>query len=310
MNQIMKSIRVFAASFAVLVPFGNLAATDIVNTTIEFRQIQGYHPDTGTEGTFVTPAWSRIDEIRFDFVSGDPLFNSGQGPNGGETGVEIGVVSEDGAGVRTGISSVSVEHQTVVLFPNPTDPYQTFERVAGLLMDGELTVSLGAFECFPTHCLPLMLMEPSELTLTVTGMLAAVDVAVDVKPGSCPNPVNLRGRGVVPVAVLGTAELDVREIDPTSIRLQGIPALRSGFEDVGLPFEPFRGKQDPEDCSDLDGDGWEDLTLKFDKQVLAEALGDPPAGTEVVLQLTGSLYDGMPIAGEDVIVVRGRKDRR
>ena len=62
----------FAACLVVLIPFGNPAAADSFSTTIEFPQIQGYHPDTGTEGRFLTPAWSRIDEIRFDFFSEDP----------------------------------------------------------------------------------------------------------------------------------------------------------------------------------------------------------------------------------------------
>jgi hypothetical protein len=44
----------------------------------------------------------------------------------------------------------------------------------------------------------------------------AVEVAFDLKPGACPSQVNLRSRGVTPAAILGTAELDVRAIDPGS----------------------------------------------------------------------------------------------
>lgn len=43
-------------------------------------------------------------------------------------------------------------------------------------------------------------------------------VPIDIKPQSCPNPINVKSRGVLPVAILGTAEFDVTTIDPASIR--------------------------------------------------------------------------------------------
>jgi hypothetical protein len=57
-----------------------------------------------------------------------------------------------------------------------------------------------------------------------------VPVAVDVKPTSCPNPLNLTSNGLVPVAILGTADLDVTTIDPASIRLHGLAPVRSARE--------------------------------------------------------------------------------
>ncbi|UCF66491.1 MAG: hypothetical protein JSV80_11920 [Acidobacteriota bacterium] len=63
----------------------------------------------------------------------------------------------------------------------------------------------------------------------MTIRLVPVEVADDVKPGSCPNPVNVTSRGTLPVAILGTADLDVTTIDPDSIRLAGVPALSSSF---------------------------------------------------------------------------------
>jgi len=60
-------------------------------------------------------------------------------------------------------------------------------------------------------------------------------VAVDIKPQSCPNPLNKKGRGVLPVAILGFCGLDVADIDAASIKLNGVPALRSALEDVAGP---------------------------------------------------------------------------
>ncbi|MHC4648611.1 MAG: hypothetical protein ACYTBJ_24405, partial [Planctomycetota bacterium] len=46
----------------------------------------------------------------------------------------------------------------------------------------------------------------------ITYDVTPVQVAVDIKPGSCPNPLNLASRGVLPVAVLGSEDFDVSSI--------------------------------------------------------------------------------------------------
>lgn len=130
-------------------------------------------------------------------------------------------------------------------------------------------------------------------------------VPVDFKPGSCPNPLNLKSKGVLPVAILGTGTLDVMNIDPASIRLNGVPALRSSMEDTGSPFTPYVGKLDCSmDCNDAGPDGIMDLMLKFDTEAVVATLGGPADGSCAVLHLTGTFIEsfdsGGPIAGEDV----------
>ena len=133
-----------------------------------------------------------------------------------------------------------------------------------------------------------------------------VEVALDIKPGSCPNPINVTSHGVVPAAILGSGDLDVTTIDPASIRLAGVAPLRSGYEDVGTPFDPMVGKSDCTlDCGDYGSDGYMDLTVKFDTEELAAAIG---GGDEcVVVPLTGyflEAYGGGPIVGEDVVIIK------
>jgi hypothetical protein len=134
----------------------------------------------------------------------------------------------------------------------------------------------------------------------------AVKVAVDIKPGGCPNPVNVKSKGVLPVAILGTADYDITTIDPTSIRLAGVEPLRSGYEDVATPVS------DANDCNcTTDGpDGFLDLTLKFETQRIVEAIGDVNNGDVLTLALTGVLFDPIPfetpIEGADCILIRGR----
>lgn len=132
-----------------------------------------------------------------------------------------------------------------------------------------------------------------------------IEVAIDIKPGSCPNPLNLKSRGVVPAAVLGTEDLDVNTIDIVSLRLEGVTPVRSHFEDVGAPVTD--GNEC--DCTAEGPDGYTDLNLKFETQQIVEALlseYDELAKNEmVVLTLTGTLHDGTPIEGTDCVIIKG-----
>ena len=133
-------------------------------------------------------------------------------------------------------------------------------------------------------------------------------VYVDIRPGTCPNPVNTRSKGVLPVAVLGTETFDVNRIDPGTIRLsrEGVDGevvpTRSGYEDVATLFEG-----DLCGCHKLKGDGNTDLALKFDIQELVRALRlKEVAGVTVTLTVTGNLkeeFGGTPFQGQDCIQV-------
>jgi len=144
-------------------------------------------------------------------------------------------------------------------------------------------------------------------TLQVWPVRGAMSVAFDAKPGSCPNPVNLKSNGVLPVAVLGTADFDVMKIDPISIRLEGVAPIRSSLEDVAAPFEPIKGKEScSHDCSGDGPDGWLDLTLKFRNQDIVDAVGETYYRECRIVTLTGNLreeFGSTPIEGEDVILI-------
>lgn len=146
------------------------------------------------------------------------------------------------------------------------------------------------------------------LTLQRAAPVATMAVAVDVKPTSCPNPFNVKAKGVLPVAVVGLQDFDVRQIDPTSVKLEGVPPLRWAYEDVATPYRPFLEKQGPMACTPAGRDGLLDLTLHFDHPAVAAALNPPPAADREVrtLKLTGSLkaeFGAKPIAGEDVAII-------
>jgi plastocyanin len=131
-------------------------------------------------------------------------------------------------------------------------------------------------------------------------------VAVDIRPGSCRNPLNGRSRGVLPVAIMGETDLDVTTIDPDTIRLQGVQPVRWALEDIGAP------REDPGLCQDscLQGepDGIMDLSLKFKTAEIVAALGPAENRTCQVLQLDGNLspaWEDRPITGSDSVLRLG-----
>jgi hypothetical protein len=126
-----------------------------------------------------------------------------------------------------------------------------------------------------------------------------MQVDVDIKPQSCPNPLNTKSQGVLPVAILGSAELDVTTIDVASIRLEGVAPIRSELEDVAAPV--VDGSEC--ECTTEGPDGFTDLTLKFEAEDIADALGEVVNGEVLVLTLTGELSDETPIEGADCIRV-------
>jgi hypothetical protein len=126
-------------------------------------------------------------------------------------------------------------------------------------------------------------------------------VAVDIKPGSCPNPLNVKSSGILPVAILGSEDVNIFEIVPTSIELAGVSAIRNDYEDVATPV------WDPCDCNctTYGLDGFLDLTLKFKTQDIVEAIGEVNDSQALELPLTGVLFDETPIEGADCVIIRG-----
>jgi hypothetical protein len=131
---------------------------------------------------------------------------------------------------------------------------------------------------------------------------SVMQVKIDVKPLSCPNPLNIGDNGVLPVAILGTDALDVTQIDVATIELEGIAPLWYSLEDVTAPFT--EAQNDCLDCSSAGSDGRVDLTLKFNNQSIASSLGNIIKGQCRELKLTGSLYDGTPIEGKDMVIIK------
>jgi len=125
---------------------------------------------------------------------------------------------------------------------------------------------------------------------------------VDIKPGSCPNPLNTKSNGVLPVAVLGSEYLDVADIDPETIELEGVSPLRWSYEDVATPV--IDGE--PCECNTLGPDGYMDLVLHFDTQEVVAALGLVTDGDYVELTLTLETFSGIVLDATDCVWIKDK----
>ncbi|MCK5617980.1 MAG: aryl-sulfate sulfotransferase [Candidatus Krumholzibacteria bacterium] len=138
---------------------------------------------------------------------------------------------------------------------------------------------------------------------------------LDIHPGSCPNPFNtkwlknlddgngndaakLKKGGVMPAAIVGGLCFDVSNVDLSTLLLQGVPPLKSSYEDI---TQPAGGGECA--CTTDGPDGYVDLTLKFSRQDIAAVLGNVANGDVVTLTLTGSLLDGTPFEAADCVTV-------
>jgi hypothetical protein len=128
---------------------------------------------------------------------------------------------------------------------------------------------------------------------------APIHVAVDVKPGSCDNPIGVNSQGLIPVVILGSADLDVSMIDVSSVRLAGVPAKGGTIQNVKDATTSACGS-----CTDLPMDGYPDLVLKFMAPAVVNAI--TPAEDDVItLNLSGTLTDGTGIMGADCVKLSG-----
>jgi hypothetical protein len=126
-----------------------------------------------------------------------------------------------------------------------------------------------------------------------TAKITVAIISVDIKPGSCPNPLNVKSKGVLPVAILGTSRSSIREIDPKAIVLE--------YE--GRRVRPLRW--DYGYTADCQGhtDRCPDLLLKFDTEAVVRILG-PVVDREIItLKILAWHKDGIRVSGGDEVLI-------
>lgn len=136
----------------------------------------------------------------------------------------------------------------------------------------------------------------------VVSVKSSLNAFLDIKARSCPNPINLRGNGVLPVDLLGTSWFDVSNVDPSTVRLEGVsPFGNVTMQDSATPFMGGCMLLDCDDCNTLGADGYTDLHFRFHSQDIIAALGPVQNGDCIEVTLTGNLYNGTPFTASDVL---------
>ena len=119
-----------------------------------------------------------------------------------------------------------------------------------------------------------------------TGLVFTPTVSIDIKPGSFPNSINPRSKGVIPVAILTTDTFDATTVDSTTVR----------FGATGTEAAPVHAA-----LKDVDRDGDTDMILHFRTQDTNIVCGDTSAS------LSGETFSGEAIEGSDSIRTVGCK---
>ena len=130
---------------------------------------------------------------------------------------------------------------------------------------------------------------------------AIIEVDINIKPGSFPNAVNPKPKGVLPVAILGSEDFDVMSVDCMSIMIT--------MEGTEMEFEPLRCEYEDvaSDPPVLDPDGYMDIILHFSMEDVFELIGPDPEG-EIELIITGVDMDEFAFMGSDVIWIVPQKN--
>ena len=111
------------------------------------------------------------------------------------------------------------------------------------------------------------------------------NVDIDIKPGSDPNGVNPRSKGVIPVAVLGSEDFDATQVDFTTVAFGpgGAAPVHDGH------------------VEDVNSDGFADMVFHFKIAETGIACGDIDA------TLTGESSGGDPFEATDAVKTAGCK---
>jgi len=107
-----------------------------------------------------------------------------------------------------------------------------------------------------------------------------ITIDIDIKPGSFPNPINLKSKGNVPVAILSSPTFDATTVDRSTVLFADTSPLPIG--------------ESPED---VNGDGLPDVILHFSTQSLNLQLSDTEAC------LTGKTLGGQDFEGCDSVLI-------
>ncbi len=189
--------------------------------------------------------------------------------------VPILVLSNDIPG-----SGILDPNSVTVITPPVNGQVPLFDKVAGTFTYTPNTGFSGS-DSFVYHVCDIPVV--TEPATAVTCDDATVDIFVGFEVGFnvIPRKLNVKKNGVLPVVVRGGDGIELADINPDTLTLEGVIPLR---------YKAGKNK----------------ITLKFRAKDIVTAIGPVNDRDVVVLQLTGEDVNGLAIMGEDPVIILNR----
>ena len=188
--------------------------------------------------------------------------------------------------IDTGVAGPISSPSRSTLFALPID-LDSFGLPDGYVVDA---IQFRALATVPPRSPPADFQGDPVMAAVLNGTPAIKMIGIDIKPGSDSNPVNLSSHGIIPVAILGSDDFDVEDVDGTTLAFA--PAGTTPRHDLSNT-ETFEDHLD-----DVNGDGLMDLVSHYRTQDTGIAPGDAEACVD------GETLDGIQFEGCDAIRTR------
>lgn len=143
---------------------------------------------------------------------------------------------------NTGTADLTIDN--IALRPNNDDYSITSAPMLPIKIEPEASIEIEvtfapSYEDYSSAILEITSDDPdeslAEINLSGIGEVITKHVFVDIKPQACPNPINVKSKGVFDVAILGTEEFDVWDIDLSTVSLEGVAPLKCRYKDETSP---------------------------------------------------------------------------
>ena len=251
----------FSTVYSVANPLAGVADSEA--TTDGEGMVVLVHPDGNR--VFVRSAGGDIDVFDYDQATG--LMTT---PAAFTIAAAAPTTTSLTGSIEQGVDTMAFTPDGSKLYVVADKTVEVFDAATGSFID-----SFGTFDSPTGICFARGAADPRPV----------LEVVIDINPGgSC---INNDGKGVIPVAIYGSADFDVTQIDFSTVEMASLTVKTAGKSgDFQVEF------------SDLDLDGFTDVVVKIDDSASVLPSGD------IEVTLTGALLDGTKFEGAQTICVK------
>jgi hypothetical protein len=118
----------------------------------------------------------------------------------------------------------------------------------------------------------------------LSGGQGPAQMVIDILPGNPDNSINLAQQSIVTVAIMGSANLDINDLNPRTLKLKAVE-------------QNLVGKSDKSMCrqQDIDGDSYKDLVCDI------KTIGFRVQPGDIAVVISAGTYQGESLRAEGVL---------